>query len=99
MIGKLVVDYDEVSLGDLLEFLTDKGVECCVDGDNIYVYSNCCNQLGYNTIILDTLRIRLDIQGTISIVSEKEKINRLQYFSYYMKREKISNPRGFGKIL
>lgn len=39
MIGKLVVDYEEVSLGDLLEFLTDKGVECCVDGDNIYVYS------------------------------------------------------------
>ena len=38
MIGKLVVDYEEVSLGDLLEFLTDKGVECCVDGDNIYVY-------------------------------------------------------------
>ena len=38
MIGKLVVDYEEVSLGDLLKFLTDKGVECCVDGDNIYVY-------------------------------------------------------------
>ena len=38
MIGKLVVDYDEVSLGDLLKLLTDKGVECCVDGDNIYVY-------------------------------------------------------------
>ena len=37
MIGKLVVDYEEVSLGDLLEFLTDKGVECCVDGDSIYV--------------------------------------------------------------
>lgn len=39
MIGKLVVDYEEVSLGDLLEFLTDKGIECCVDGDNIYIYS------------------------------------------------------------
>lgn len=38
MIGKLVVDYEEVSLGDLLKLLTDKGVECCVDGDNIYVY-------------------------------------------------------------
>lgn len=38
MIGKLVVDYEEISLGDLLEFLTDKGVECCVDGDNIYAY-------------------------------------------------------------
>ena len=38
MIGKLVVDYEEVSLGDLLGFLTDKGVECCVDGDSIYVY-------------------------------------------------------------
>ena len=37
MVGKLVVDYEEVSLGDLLEFLTDKGVECCVDGDDIYV--------------------------------------------------------------
>lgn len=39
MIGKLAVDYEEVSLGDLLELLTEKGVECCVDGDNIYVYS------------------------------------------------------------
>ena len=38
MIGKLVVDYEEVSVGDLLEFLTDKGIECCVDGDNIYLY-------------------------------------------------------------
>ena len=40
MIGKLVVDYEEVSLGDLLEFLTDKGIECCVDGDNIYVFDS-----------------------------------------------------------
>ena len=38
MIGKLVVDYEEVNLGDLLKLLTDKGIECCVDGDNIYVY-------------------------------------------------------------
>ena len=38
MIGKLVVDYEEVSLGDLLEFLTDKGIECCVDGETVYVY-------------------------------------------------------------
>ena len=40
MIGKLVVDYEEVSLGDLLKSLTDKGIECCVDGDNIYVYGS-----------------------------------------------------------
>lgn len=58
MIGKLVVDYEEVSLGDLLEFLTDKGVECCVDGDNIYVYSNSCNQLGYDTIIVNKKKIQ-----------------------------------------
>ena len=58
MIGKLVVDYEEVSLGDLLEFLTDRGVECCVDGDNIYVYSNCCNQLGYDTIIVKEKKIQ-----------------------------------------
>ena len=58
MIGKLVVDYEEVSLGDLLEFLTDKGVECCVDGDNIYVYSNRCNQLGYDTIIVNKKKIQ-----------------------------------------
>ena len=38
MIGRLVVDYEEVNLGDLLEFLTDKGVECCVDGETLYVY-------------------------------------------------------------
>lgn len=58
MIGKLVVDYEEVSLGDLLEFLTDRGVECCVDGDSIYVYSNCCNQLGYDTIIVKEKKIQ-----------------------------------------
>ena len=40
MIGKLVVDYEEVSLGKLLEFLTEEGVECCVDGDIIYVYQS-----------------------------------------------------------
>lgn len=40
MIGKLVVDYEEVSLGDLLEFLTGKGIECCVDGDSIYIYGS-----------------------------------------------------------
>ena len=39
MIGKLVVDYEEVSQGDLLEVLTDKDIECCIDGDNIYVYN------------------------------------------------------------
>ena len=58
MIGKLVVDYDEVSLGDLLEFLTDKGAECCVDGDNIYVYTCQPEGVRKNPIILDTLRIR-----------------------------------------
>jgi len=58
MIGKLVVDYEEVSLGDLLEFLTEKGVECCVDGDNIYVYSFGCNQLGYDTIIVKDKKIQ-----------------------------------------
>ena len=40
MIGKLVVDYEEASLGNLLKLLTDKDVECCVDGDNIYLYYN-----------------------------------------------------------
>ena len=40
MIGKLVVDYEEVNLGDLLEFLTENDIECCVDGDNIYVYQS-----------------------------------------------------------
>ena len=57
MIGKLVVDYEEVSLGDLLEFLTDNDIECCIDGDNIYVYN-----------------LKLDIQGTKLILSEKKKI-------------------------
>ena len=40
MIGKLVVDYEEVSLGYLLEFLTENDVECCIDSDNIYLYYN-----------------------------------------------------------
>ena len=58
MIGKLVVDYEEVSLGDLLEFLTDKGAECCVDGDNIYVYSKEKQQILYDTIIVNKKKIR-----------------------------------------
>ena len=53
MIGKLVVDYEEVSLGDLLEFLTDKGVECCVDGDNIYVYTCQPEGVRKNPIIVN----------------------------------------------
>ena len=58
MIGKLVVDYEEVSLGDLLEFLTDKGVECCVDGDNIYVYLKEKQQILYDTIIVKEQKIQ-----------------------------------------
>ena len=58
MIGKLVVDYEEVSLGDLLEFLTDKGAECCVDGDNIYVYSKEKQQILYDTIIVNKNKIQ-----------------------------------------
>ena len=58
MIGKLVVDYDEVSLGDLLEFLTDKDIECCVDGDNIYVYSKEKQQILYDTIIVNKNKIQ-----------------------------------------
>ena len=58
MIGKLVVDYEKVSLGDLLELLTDKGVECCVDGDNVYVYSKEKQQILYDTIIVKEKKIQ-----------------------------------------
>lgn len=58
MIGKLVVDYDEVSLGDLLEFLTDKGAKCCVDGDNIYVYSSEVDVGAPNLIIVKEKKIQ-----------------------------------------
>ena len=58
MIGKLVVDYEEVSLGDLLEFLTDKGVECCVDGDNIYVYGSEVDVGAPNFIIVNKKKIQ-----------------------------------------
>ena len=58
MIGKLVVDYDEVSLGDLLEFLTENNIECCVDGDNIYVYSKEKQQILYDTIIVNKKKIQ-----------------------------------------
>lgn len=58
MIGKLVVDYEEVSLGDLLEFLTDKGAECCVDGDNIYVYSSEVDVGAPNLIIVKEKKIQ-----------------------------------------
>ena len=40
MIGKLVVDYEEISLADLLEFLTENDIECCIDDDNVYLYYN-----------------------------------------------------------
>ena len=58
MIGKLVVDYEEVSLGDLLEFLTDKGIECCVDGDNIYVYGSEVDVGAPNLIIVKEKKIQ-----------------------------------------
>ena len=58
MIGKLVVDYEEVSLGDLLEFLTDKGVECCVDGDNIYIYLENYKGVRENSIIVKEKKIQ-----------------------------------------
>ena len=58
MIGKLVVDYEEVSLGDLLEFLTENDIECCVDGDNIYVYSKEKQQILYDTIIVNKKKIQ-----------------------------------------
>ena len=58
MIGKLVVDYEEVSLGDLLEFLTDKGAECCVDGDNIYIYICQPEGVRKNSIIVKEKKIQ-----------------------------------------
>lgn len=58
MIGKLVVDYEEVSLGDLLEFLTDKGIECCVDGDDIYVYTRQPEGVRKNPIIVKEKKIQ-----------------------------------------
>ena len=58
MIGKLVVDYEEVSLGDLLEFLTNKGAECCVDGDNIYVYGSEVDVGAPNLIIVNKKKIQ-----------------------------------------
>ena len=58
MIGKLVVDYEEISLGDLLESLTEKGIECCVDGDNIYVYSSEVDVGAPNLIIVKDKKIQ-----------------------------------------
>ena len=58
MIGKLVVDYEEVSLGDLLKFLTDKGAECCIDGDNIYVYICQPEGVRKNPIIVKEKKIQ-----------------------------------------
>ena len=58
MIGKLVVDYEEVSLGDLLEFLTDNDIECCVDGDNIYVYNPKLDIQGTKLILSEKKKIQ-----------------------------------------
>ena len=58
MIGKLVVDYEEVSLGDLLEFLTDNDIECCIDGDNIYVYNPKLDIQGTKLILSEKKKIQ-----------------------------------------
>lgn len=58
MIGKLVVDYEEVSLGDLLEFLTDNDIECCIDGDNIYVYNPKLDIQGTRLILSEKKKIQ-----------------------------------------
>ena len=58
MIGKLVVDYEEVSLGDLLEFLTENDIECCVDGDNIYVYNPKLDIQGTKLILSEKKKIQ-----------------------------------------
>ena len=58
MIGKLVVDYEEVSLGDLLEFLTENDIECCIDGDNIYVYNPKLDIQGTKLILSEKKKIQ-----------------------------------------
>lgn len=58
MIGKLVVDYEEVSLGDLLEFLTDNDIECCIDGDNIYVHNPKLDIQGTKLILSEKKKIQ-----------------------------------------
>lgn len=47
MIGKLVVDYDEVDLNELLADFKKKNIQCCIDGDAIYVY---CDSVGRHHI-------------------------------------------------
>ena len=58
MIGKLVVDYEEVSLGDLVEFLTENDIECCIDGDNIYVYNSKLDIQGTKLILSEKKKIQ-----------------------------------------
>ena len=58
MIGKLVVDYEEASLGDLLEFLTENDIECCIDGDNIYVYNPKLDIQGTKLILSEKKKIQ-----------------------------------------
>ena len=58
MIGKLVVDYEEVSLGDLLEFLTENDIECCIDGDDIYVYNPKLDIQGTKLILSEKKKIQ-----------------------------------------
>lgn len=58
MIGKLVVDYEEISLGDLLKLLTDNDIECCIDGDNIYVYNPKLDIQGTKLILSEKKKIQ-----------------------------------------
>ena len=78
MIGKLVVDYEEVSLGDLLEFLTDKGAECCVDGDNIYVYSYQPEGVRKNPIIVKDKKIQNYFFKELTSPPTKEPTNYVE---------------------
>ena len=58
MIGKLIIDYEEISLGNLLDFLTENDIECCIDGDNIYVYNPKLDIQGTKLILSEKEKIQ-----------------------------------------
>ena len=78
MIGKLVVDYEEVRLGDLLEFLTKNDIECCIDSDSIYVYNPKLDIQGTKLILSEKKKIQNYFFKELTSPPTKEPTNYVE---------------------
>lgn len=51
MIGKLVIDFDEVDLEELILLLSKYNFQCCIDDNCIYLYNNTGKQYAFSNIM------------------------------------------------